>query len=263
MELTVFNPTGKNTALNVRDEVFGATVNKTLLSQAVRVYLSNQRQGTSKVKTRSEINRTKAKWFKQKGTGNARHGAKNANIFVGGGVSHGPTGSENWNKTLSKKMKKVALASALSLQKDNIIVTTVLDGIKPKTKDAIAYLEKLAPDAKRLLIVVDKTMDNIIRSTNNLQNVYVTTARRVNVYEALHAHKIIMTKEAVTILEERVMQGNGTDEVKAKAKKEVAEKKPVVKKEKKVAVKKEAKKPVVKKTPAKKATPAKKKEAAK
>lgn len=204
MKLNVLNTTGKNTTITVSDEVFAGKVNLPLMSQAVRVILSNQRQGTSKVKTRSEVRRTKKKWFKQKGTGNARHGARNANIFVGGGIVHGPDGTQNWTLSLSKQMKRKALISALSSQGENIIVTTVLDDVKPKTKDVVAYLSKLVPGDKRILLVVDKMNENILLSTNNLEYVFVTTAQRLNVHETLLADSIILTKDAVKSLEERL-----------------------------------------------------------
>ena len=86
MKMALLTPTGVTGTTNVSDKLFGADVKLVLLAQAARVYLSNSRQSTSKVKTRSEINRTKKKWYRQKGTGGARHGARTANIFVGGGV---------------------------------------------------------------------------------------------------------------------------------------------------------------------------------
>src|SRR5579884_516617 len=92
-ELTavVVGITGKSAGnITLPKEIFGAKVNPQLMSQAVRVYLANQRQGNAATKTRGEINMTTAKWYRQKGTGRARHGAKSAPIFVKGGVAHGP-----------------------------------------------------------------------------------------------------------------------------------------------------------------------------
>ncbi len=89
MKLPLLTPTGVTGTISVSEALFKAEVNPILLAQVVRVYLANSRQATSKVKTRSEINRTKKKWYRQKGTGGARHGARTANIFVGRGVSHG------------------------------------------------------------------------------------------------------------------------------------------------------------------------------
>lgn len=232
MKLTVLNTTGKNTTITVSDGVFAPTVNEALIAQAVRVYRSNQRQGTSKVKTRAEVARTKKKWFKQKGTGNARHGARTPNIFVGGGVSHGPNGTQNWALKMSRQMKKKALMSALTAQQENILVTTVLDDLKAKTKDAVAYLTKLAPVESRILIIVDKPSETLLRSTNNLQNVLVTSVRRLNIYELLLADKIIMNKDAVKALEARMIGTAETDRVEEEVVAEAVEK-PVKKASKK------------------------------
>lgn len=256
MQFTVLNTTGKSTSLEASDTVFGAKPNKVLMAQAVRVFLANQRQGTSKTKTRSEINRTKKKWFKQKGTGNARHGARTPNIFVGGGVSHGPTGHENWTLTMAKQMKKKALMSALSSQKEQIIVTTVLSDIEPKTKDAVAFLKKLAPNSKKTLIIVDKQMDNITRSMSNLPQVIIKSVQRLNILDVIYADALIMTKEAVKAIEDRLMGTTNKVEVKEEKVEAVAEKKPAAKKEATAtkAAPKKAAKPVAKKPVAKKAT---------
>jgi large subunit ribosomal protein L4 len=90
MQLPVIDSTSKNEKMRVNDILFSDQSVDALLAQAIKVYQSNLRQGTSYTKTRSEVKRTKKKWYKQKGTGNARHGSRNPNIFVGGGVSHGP-----------------------------------------------------------------------------------------------------------------------------------------------------------------------------
>lgn len=228
MQLSVINPTGKETQITVSDQVFNGAVNKTLISQAVRVYLANQRQGTSKVKTRGEVIRTKKKWYRQKGTGGARHGARTANIFVGGGVVHGPTGTQNWSLSFSSEQKRRALSSALAAQKEAIAVTTLLDEIKPKTKDAVEYLKRLAPDAERILIVLHQPMDNILRSVRNIPYVLVTSAQRLNVYETLLADKIIFSKEAIQVLENRLEKKTEKKVEKVEEKKE--EKKVLAKK---------------------------------
>lgn len=244
MKLQVAHTTGKSTQITVSDAVFAAKVNKPLLAQAVKVYLSNQRQGAAKAQTRSEVTRSKSKWYRQKGTGGARHGSKNAPIFVGGGVAFGPDGTQNWSKKLPKSMKRSALMSALSAQVDNIMVTSVLDSIQPKTKDAVAFLKKLAPDAKRVLLVTDGSKMNIQRSTSNLQWVLTTTAQRMHVYEILLADKIIFTKEAIQALEGRLV-GDQKKKVDSKVEPIKVEKKAAKVQKSKVA-KTQNKKPVKK-----------------
>ncbi len=206
MKLTTFTKTGakSKSPLTVKDEVFNAEVNKDLLAQGVRVYLSNQRQGTSKVKNRSAVTRTKKKWYKQKGTGNARHGSRNAPIFVGGGVAHGPTGLNNWKLKLTKRLKGQALIAALSAQKSNIIACDGLNDLSGKTKEAAGLLAKLSDPKDKVLVVVSEAKPEIIRSLRNLKKVLVTRAERINIYELALADKIIVTSDATKQLEEKL-----------------------------------------------------------
>lgn len=204
MNLTVASTIGQTSTMSVNDAVFGATVNNELIAQAIRVYLSNQRQGTSKVLTRSEVARTKKKWFKQKGTGNARHGARTPNIFVGGGVAHGPTGEQNWSRKLSASMRKAALISALSAQVQNITVTDDLKQLDGKTSSAQKMLLKMLPESAHILVVVEAVEPMLARSLRNLANVLVITADRLTTYDIAYADGIVMTKNAVKVLEDRL-----------------------------------------------------------
>jgi large subunit ribosomal protein L4 len=209
MKLTVASTVGQNSTLTVNDQVFAAFVSQPLIAQAVRVYLSNQRQGTAKTKTRSEINRTKKKWFKQKGTGNARHGARTPSLFVGGGVAHGPTGMQNWNLKMSATMKKRALTSVLTAQVKNIIVCDDLEQLDGKTVSADKLFNKMLPDAKHILVVLPKASNLVMRSLRNLDAVYVTTADLLTTYEVAYADAIVMTKESVKMLEDRLVKVEG------------------------------------------------------
>ena len=212
MKLIVLNNTSKNTNLTVKDEVFGS-LHPIILAQAVRVYRSNQRQGTSKTKTRSEVNRTTRKWYRQKGTGNARHGAKDANIFVGGGVSHGPTGLENWKLKLTSSFKKKSLIAALSAQVENIAIMKEIDALTGKTKDAYQLLtaavakfgdKKLSFSRTKLLVIVDEKTKVAKQALRNLPRVELISASQVNAYYIAKADKIIMTKKAVEVLQARL-----------------------------------------------------------
>src|SRR3989344_7511314 len=135
-KLPVFDHKGtKLTSMTVADGLFAAKINQVLMDQAVRVYLSSQRRGLAKSKSLGEVKVTKAKVWRQKGTGRARHGSRNAPIFVGGGQAHGPTGEQNYKRTLSATMKRQSLFSALTfkLKNDSIVVVDKLDTLKPKT----------------------------------------------------------------------------------------------------------------------------------
>lgn len=235
MKLTKVNLTGANSSLTANDAVFGSVVNETLLAQAVRVYLSNKRQGTSYTKTRSEVNRTKKKWYKQKGTGNARHGARSANIFVGGGTAHGPKGNTDWTLKLTAVLKKKAMISALSAQASKVIVSDDIMNLSGKTKEAAALIAKVAPEAGKVLVVINKSEENVLKSLRNLETVLVVSASRVNTLEIVLADAVIMTSEAVKALEARLL-----GEVKEVKEEKPAVKATAVKTTKKVAAKKAA-----------------------
>lgn len=205
MKLKSLTITGKDNLISAKDAIYAVEPNHVLLAQAVRIYLSNLRQGTSKVKTRSEVARTKKKWFKQKGTGNARHGSKNAPIFVGGGVAHGPKGVENWNLKLGKKMKQSALKTALTLQSDNIFISDEIKDLTGKTTEAVKLFEKLLNGKDKVLVVLSETKPSAIRSIQNLPLVLVTTADRLNVLQVSMADKIVLEFEALKVLDNRLL----------------------------------------------------------
>lgn len=188
-------------------EIFGAKINDAVMAQAVRVYLANQRQGNAHTKTRGEIDLTKAKWFRQKGTGRARHGAQSAPIFVGGGVAHGPR-KHDFSLSMPVKMRKAALLSALSQKaKDGEI--TVVSGftkIEPKTKIMNQALEKITEDKEKknkVLIIasgVPKELPNVYRAGRNIKNVDVMSANLLNTYEILRHKNLLLMKESVDVL---------------------------------------------------------------
>ena len=204
MQLTSISATGDKGSYKAQDVVFGAPMNQSLLAQALHVYLNNQRQATSKVKTRSEINRTKKKWFKQKGTGNARHGARTPSIFVGGGVAHGPNGEQNWTRSLTKKMAQQAMRVALSAQAKNIVICDSLERLDGKTSTTAKMLKKIIPTGGRILVVFAQTEPAIIRGFRNLETVLTTTASRVNLYQIAQANTILTTTGAIKALEARL-----------------------------------------------------------
>lgn len=243
MKLVSLTSTGKTGSVSASDTIFGAKVNSVLLAQAIRVYRANLRQGTSKVLNRSEVSLTKRKVYKQKGTGNARHGAKSAPIFVGGGVAHGPTGLQNYSLNLSRKMKAKALISALSAQANNIVVANGVTELSGKTKEASVLLAPVLVDAARVLIVLASRNAATERAVANIPNVIVTTSALVNAYDIAAANKVVMTADAVSALEAR-LSNEVTDVAKTDAKsvaKKTAEKAPAPKKT-------EAKKTAPKKT---------------
>jgi len=199
----------KSGEIELPKTIFAAKINEPLMAQAVRVYLSNQRQAKAKVKTRGEVALTTAKWFRQKGTGRARHGAKSAHIFVGGGVSHGPTGEQNYHLHLPKKMKKQALFSALTsmLKESEVMVVKDLVKIEAKTKKMNEFLGKLTKDEKqtlkkkKLTLVLPQKLENVSRSARNISGLFLAQANQLNTYEVLNGGKLIFMKEAIEVLE--------------------------------------------------------------
>lgn len=253
MKLKTFSTTGQSTSLNGADAVFAQPFKQALLSQVIRIYMANLRQGTSKVKTRREVARTTKKWFKQKGTGNARHGARSAPIFVGGGVAHGPSGNQHYSRVAPQKMRRAALITALSAQAPHIVICDDLEKLDGKTASGHRLLKAIAPDAKKILLVVTGAQPMIRRSTQNLKEVVLVQAQTLTALEVSMADAIVMPKSALKVIETKLVK-----EVKAEAVAETAPKVAVAVKVKPAAVKKApAKKKTVTKAVAKKVTPKK------
>ena len=193
-------------------EIFETKVNKSLLSQAVRVYLANQRRGTHSTKTRGEINATTHKAWRQKGTGRARHGAKSAPIWVGGGVVFGPK-PRDYSLKLPKKMKRAALFSSLTVKREEnkIMVLTGLEKIEAKTKkmaDVIKNL-KLEEKNKKILLVTPDTInayENVFKAGKNIKGVSIMSAKMLNTYEVLNAKTILFMKASLETLENNFLK---------------------------------------------------------
>src|SRR3989338_2495108 len=201
----VYNTQGKVVSkIGLPKEVFGAKVNNSLMAQAVRVYLANQRMGTASTKNRGEITGSTKKIWRQKGTGRARHGSKKAPIFVGGGVAFGPR-TRDYSLKMPKKMKKAALFSALSYKQNNgeIKVVTGLEKISPKTKFMAQVVKKLGFDSKKinvLLITPDKAkkgFENVYRAGRNIEGLKILGANALNTYEVLDNQLALFMKDSV------------------------------------------------------------------
>lgn len=209
LKLSVYNTLGKSTeTLSLPKEIFGVEINKNLMTQAVRVYLANQRRGTVKTKSRGEVNISTRKIYKQKGTGRARHGAASAPIFVGGGVAFGPR-QRDYSMKLSQKMKQRALFSSLSskVKDGEIMLVSGLAKLEPKTQNMVSLLQKLQLKGKKngVLLVTPrptKDFDNVVKSSRNIEGVSVTASNLLNTYEVLRARKILLMKESVDALKE-------------------------------------------------------------
>ena len=189
-------------ATKLPKNIFAVEVeNHELVKLAYDSYLANARLASATTKQRGEVSGGGKKPWKQKGTGRARFGSSRNPIWRGGGIVFGPRGNENYTKKLSKTAKKVAVRQALTLanQAKNI---SVLD-VKPtgKTKDMAAFLLEHKFERKTLIVVDEKTPE-LMRATNNLQNVLVVRANYLSVYHILNADSIVITPKALLVITE-------------------------------------------------------------
>ena len=197
-EVKLFNQDGSEAGnVALEDAVFGIEPNEHVIHEVVVMQRAAKRQGTHAVKNRSEVRGGGRKPWRQKGTGRARQGSIRSPQWVGGGVVFGPTTERNYKYKLPKKVRRLALKSALSskVQNDEMIVLTELNFEQPKTKQLVNVLEGLNVEDKALIVTAEK-QDNVVLSANNLQDVKVLTVNEVNVLDIISHDKLIMTKDA-------------------------------------------------------------------
>ena len=188
--------------IELSDSVFGQKVNKSVLHDVVKNYLANQRQGTQSTKTRSEVRGGGIKPWRQKGTGRARQGSIRATQWIKGGIALGPK-PRDYRYSLNKKVKKLAMVSAFSskaLANEIVVVDDiVLDEIK--TKKISEMLKKLNVQSKALIITNEKN-DNVVKSAKNIEAVATAFTGSMNVYDILKYDVMVITKDAVSKIEE-------------------------------------------------------------
>lgn len=200
MELKVYNIDGNETGESVKlpDEVFNVEPNDHLIYQAVRVYLSNQRQGTHKTKERAEVRGGGKKPFRQKGTGRARQGTSRSPLMVGGGTIFGPR-PHLYKLNLPKKAARLARKSALSkkAKENQIMVIQDFSFDAPKTKDMANILKALKLDSTKTLFLVADKNENLYKSGRNIANLNVQISDKAATYELLNNQMILVQKSAV------------------------------------------------------------------
>lgn len=187
--------------ISLNEKVFGADVNTYAMHQVVVAQLANKRQGTQSAKTRAEVSGGGIKPWRQKGTGRARHGSTRSPQWYHGGVVFAPK-PRSYRTSVPKSMRRVAMKSALSSKvRDNeIIVLDELSFDAPKTKEAVKMLN--AFEAKKALVVVSESNENIYKSIRNIEGSSVIPVNNLNVYDILKYEKFIITKDAVSKIEE-------------------------------------------------------------
>jgi large subunit ribosomal protein L4 len=189
--------------IDLKDEIFGLEPRADLIQRVIVWQLAKRRAGTHKTKTRGEINRTTKKWYRQKGTGSARHGARSAPLFVGGGKAMAPV-VRSHEFDLPKKVRAAGLCHALSSKaKDSKLI--VLDAASVDSIKANALAKRLSKLGTAGMLIVDGTFDEkFALSARNLANVALVPVAGLNVYDILKRDTLVMTKAAVKAIEERL-----------------------------------------------------------
>lgn len=202
-EVNMMTIEGKDAGkLKLSDAVFGITPNENAVREVIKNFLANNRQGTQSAKTRGDVRGGGRKPFRQKGTGRARQGSTTDPTKVGGGVAFAPK-PRSYSYTLPKKVKKLAMISALSSKAQNkeLIVLDKLEIADYKTKDVVEMLKNVKAAKKALIVTADKD-EKVVKSAANIPNVETTNVSRMNVYEIVNHTNFIATKAAIEKIEE-------------------------------------------------------------
>ena len=188
--------------IELNDEIFAIEPNENAVLAVVKNYLANQRQGTQSAKTRGEVRGGGRKPFRQKGTGRHRQGSTTDPSQIGGGVVFAPK-PRSYRYTVPKKLRRLAMKSILSskVAENEIIVLDELKFDEPKTKEMVKVLENVNA-AKKALIVTAEKDENVIKSAANIPGVRTAMVSTMNVYEIINHTNFIVTKDAISKIEE-------------------------------------------------------------
>lgn len=204
MELAVLNKEGKDTGRKVTlaDDLFAIEPNDHAVYLDVKQYLANKRQGTHKAKERAEVSRTTKKFFRQKGTGNARVGSLKSPVQRGGGTVFGPR-PRNYGFKLNKKLKSLARRSALSMKAadQNIVVLETLQLEQPSTKTYVQILSALGLADKKSLMVLGESNKAVYLSSRNFKGSEVVNSSELNTYAIMKAQTVILSEDSLEKLE--------------------------------------------------------------
>ena len=188
--------------IELNESIFGCEVNTSVLHEVVKNYLANQRQGTQSTKTRSEVRGGGIKPWRQKGTGRVRQGSIRATQWIKGGIALGPK-PRDYRYSVNKKLKAIALKSALSskVAEGAFVVVDEIALSEIKTKSVCAMLKSLKVESKALIVTNEKN-DNVVKSAKNIQGVATTFMGSLNVYDILKYDVMVISKDAVSKIEE-------------------------------------------------------------
>ena len=200
--VSVYNMEGKEVGkMDLNDAVFGVEVNEHLVHMAVVQQLANNRQGTQKAKTRSEVSGGGRKPWRQKGTGHARQGSTRSPQWTGGGVVFAPK-PRDYEIKMNKKERRLALKSALTtkVNESKIIVLDSFELDEIKTKKFAAVMDNLK--VSKALVVLGEKNDTVIKSANNIPTVKTALTNTINVYDILKYDTLVLTQDAVATIQE-------------------------------------------------------------
>ena len=189
--------------IKLNKEIFGIEPNDNVIVDAINTAKNGLRQGTYSTKTRSEVSGGGRKPWRQKGTGRARQGSIRATQWRGGGIALGPK-PRDYSIKMNRKERRLALISALSYKnkKKQIVVVDNFDLESNKTKDMINALTSLELNEKKVLLVMDELTENVILASRNLKNVLLMEPVEINVLDIINADYLLLTKQAVSEIEE-------------------------------------------------------------
>ena len=200
--VAVLNMAGKEVGqIELNDAIFGVEINEHLVHMAVLQQLANNRQGTQKAKTRSEVSGGGKKPYRQKGTGHARQGSTRAPHYTGGGVVFAPV-PRDYSFKLNKKEKRAALKSALTSRvvENKFIVLDELKLDEIKTKKFVEVMNNLK--VEKALVVLNEMDANVIASAKNIPTVKTAQTNELNVFDVLKYDTVVVTKAAIATIEE-------------------------------------------------------------
>lgn len=210
-KLAMYNQLGEKVSdISLNKNVFGIEVNNQAIFDAIVLAQANSRQDTSKTKKRDEVSGGGKKPWRQKGTGRARQGSTRAPQWRHGGIVFGPTGEQNHTIKMNRKVRQLALKSALTQKAldKKIIVVDQFSFDEKKTKNMVASLNALKAEGKVLLVVSDDSInENAIYSVWNVANVGVLFFDEINVYDLVNSDVVVFTKDALTKIEEALING--------------------------------------------------------
>jgi len=202
--VTVYNKDGSEVGtMDLPEDIFGIEPNETAIYHVIKAHLANRRQGNASTKSRSEVNLTKSKPFRQKGTGRARAGSANSPLWVGGGIAFGPK-PRDYNQKVNVKMRRLALKSAYSIkareEKIRIIEDFSLD--EPKTKDISGMLKALGINGEKTMVLLGRKDDVLVKSSRNIVTLNTELAENANTYDLMNSDFLLLMKSAVEKIKE-------------------------------------------------------------